>query len=78
MSLVAIAVLVFHLLLKPYECDKVNMIEALILTNLVVVTVTFLDPVNHPVPQWLRVVLLTLPYLYAALYIAWIIASNLW
>ncbi len=78
MSLVAMAVLLFHLLIKPYESDKVNFIEAFILTDLVAVTIVFLDPVNHPVPQWLRIILLTLPYFFAVFYIVWMIATNLW
>ncbi len=78
MSLFAMAVLLVHLLSKPYENNTINMIEALILTDLVAVTVVFLDPVNHPVPQWLRIVLLLLPYLYATLYITRIIAMYIW
>ena len=78
MALVAVTVLLVHLLSKPYERQVVNIIEALILTDLVAITVVFIDPTDHPVPQWLRIILLILPYIYASFYLIWMATSFVW
>lgn len=78
MVLVTVAVLLVHVLTKPYEKNHVNIIETLILLNLVAITVMFLDPTENPVPAWLSTVLLILPYLYAVVYIAWTSVVYIW
>lgn len=78
MVLVSVVVLLVHLLSKPYESRYVNIIEAMILVNLVAVTVIFLDPTDNPVPEWLSTTLLILPYLYAVVYIGWTAVRYIW
>ena len=78
MSLAALVVLIIHLFTKPYEKMHVNIIEAAILLDLLMVTAAFLDPSNSPVPYWFSVVLLVLPYVYAVAFIGYNIAVRLW
>ena len=78
MSLAALLVLLIHLFTKPYEKMYVNVIEAAILLDLLMVTAAFLDPSNSPVPFWFSVVLVVLPYVYAVAFIGFKIAVRLW
>ena len=78
MSLAALLVLIVHLFTKPFEKMYINIIEAAILLNLLMVTVALLDPSNTPVPFWFSSILLFLPYGYAVGYILFIVGKRLW
>ena len=78
MSLAALAVLVTHLFVKPYQKMYINVIEAAILLNLLMVTAAFLDPSNSPVPMWFSTLLVVLPYVYLLGYIIVMLAKYLW
>lgn len=78
MSLAALLVLVIHLFTKPYEKMYINVIEAAILLDLLMVTAAFLDPSNSPVPQWFSTILVVLPYAYAVAYFCWVIGKRCW
>ena len=78
MSLAALVALILHLFVKPYENKYINIIEAAILLNLLMVTAAFLDPSNSPVPEWFSTMLLILPYVYAVGYFGYLIAKYLW
>lgn len=78
MSLAALAVLVIHLFVKPYQKMYINVIEAAILLNLLMVTAAFLDPSNSPVPMWFSTLLVILPYVYLLGYITVMLAKYLW
>ena len=78
MSFVAMAILLVHVLAKPYKRNITNIIETLILIDLVAVTITFIDPTDQPMPQELRILLLILPYIYALLYITWTVSLYVW
>lgn len=78
-SLAALMTLIVHLFTKPFEKNYINVIEAAILLNLLMVTVAFLDPANSPVPFQFSTFLVILPYVYAACYIFYsIIGKKLW
>ena len=79
MSLAALGVLIVHLFTKPFKKPHINIIEAAILLNLLLVTVAFLDPSNSPVPFELSTVLLFLPYAYALCYLLYrLLGRRLW
>ena len=78
MSLVAMAILLVHVLAKPYKRNITNIIETLILIDLVAVTITFIDPKDQPMPQEFRILLLILPYIYALLYVTWTVTLYVW
>lgn len=78
MSLVALAVLMIHVFTKPFEKMYINVIEAAILLNLLMVTAAFLDPSNSPVPFAFSTILVLLPYIYAAAYMLFRIGSMVW
>ena len=79
MSLAALVVLIIHLFTKPYKKMYINVIEAAILLDLLMVTAAFLDPPSSsPVPQWFSIILLMLPYAYAVTFIGYKIAVRLW
>ena len=44
MSLAALVVLIVHLFVKPYEKEAINIIEAILLLDLLMITGAFLDP----------------------------------
>ena len=69
MSLAALTVLLVHLFTKPFQKMYINVIEAAILLDLLLVTVAFLDPSNTSVPFEFSIVLLLLPYAYAVGYL---------
>ena len=71
MSLAALVVLIVHLFTKPYCKEHINIIEAAILLNLLIVTGAFLDPYNVQVPEAISTILVLLPYVYAAGFILW-------
>ena len=67
-------VLVVHLLSKPYESSHMNIIEALILANLVIVTAMSLNnPAGNQVPLWFNMALLLVPYIYGVFYSMWLL-----
>ena len=72
MSLAALSVLLVHIFSKPYQNKNINIIEAAILLDLLMVTVAFLDPSSDNSLKYFGYVLLFLPYIYAIGYIAWI------
>ncbi|KAL5515915.1 hypothetical protein EMCRGX_G001160 [Ephydatia muelleri] len=76
MSFLALAVLIVHLFTKPYKKWQINLIEALILLNLVMVTIAYLDPFTSPVPMGLKTFLSVLPYAYPVVYTMWRIGSR--
>ena len=78
MSLAALAVLIVHLFTKPFEKTYINIIEAAILLNLLMVTAAFLDPSNSPVPKEFGLTLVVLPYVYAAAFLLYKLGSRLW
>lgn len=79
MSLAALVVLLVHLFTKPFKQLHINIIEAAILLNLLLVTVAFLDPSNSPVPFPLSTLLLFLPYIYATCYVLYrLVGKRLW
>ncbi len=78
MSLVALGVLIIHVFTKPFEKMYINVIEAAILLNLLMVTAAFLDPSNSPVPFAFSTILVMLPYIYAAGYISFTIGYIIW
>ena len=79
MSVAALAVLLVHLFTKPFQSMWINVIEALILLDLLMVTVAFLDPSNTPVPFGFSAFLLLLPYVYAIGYLLYrAIGKKLW
>lgn len=71
MSFLALAVLIVHLFTKPYKKWQINLIEALILLDLVMVTFAYLDPFTSPLPMGFKSFLLVLPYAYPVVYIVW-------
>jgi hypothetical protein len=79
MSIAALIVLLVHLFTKPFKKLSINIIEAAILLNLLMVTVAFLDPSNTSVPFEFNVFLLFLPYAYAVGYILYrLLGRRLW
>lgn len=78
MSVVALIVLIVHVFTKPFEKMHINVIEAAILLNLLMVTAAFLDPSNSPVPFAFSTILVVLPYVYAAVYIAYVVGRMIW
>ena len=78
MSLAALTVLIVHLFTKPYEQMYINVIEAAILLNLLMVTAAFLNPSNSPVPVWFSTLLVLLPYFYAIGYLGYVIVRKIW
>ena len=60
-----IVMLVVHCLSKPYEKKWINIVEALILLDLFVVTAAILQPRDAYTGKELSVVLVLLPFLYA-------------
>lgn len=65
----ALCVLLVHLLSQPYEKRCVNIIESLILTNLLIVSIMYLNPPVNQIPDWFSTTLLSAPYIYCMLYI---------
>lgn len=78
MSLTSLGVLIVHLFTKPFQNMYINIIEAAILLNLLMVTVAFLDPSNTPVPLEFSTMLLLLPYAYAIVYLLSGLFQRLW
>lgn len=78
MSLTALAVLLIHVFTKPFKEMHINVIEAAILLNLLMVTAAFLDPSNSPVPFEFSTILVILPYVYAAGYTLYVIGRKIW
>lgn len=78
MSLAALAILIVHLFTKPFEKNYINIIEAAILLNLLMVTAAFLDPSNSPVPQWFGLTLVVLPFIYAVVFLLYKLSSRVW
>lgn len=71
MALAAVLVLIVHILVKPYEKEYINIIEALILLDLVMVTGAFLDPTLNTVSLVVGYTLVFLPFLYALCFLVW-------
>ena len=71
MSLAALAVLIVHLFVKPYEKEAINIIEAILLLDLLMITGAFLDPSSDQVPPAFANILVFLPYAYFVGYICW-------
>ena len=71
MSLAALGVLLVHIFSKPYENEYINIIEAAILLDLLMVTGAFLDPSSGDSLKYFGYVLVFLPYVYAMGYFAW-------
>ena len=63
--LAAAFVLLVHLLTKPFRKDHNNIIETVILLNLVIVTVSYLEPPAGEFHKVLVVAVTILPYLFA-------------
>ncbi len=78
MSMSALVVLIVHLFAKPFKKMYINIIEAAILLNLLLVTVAFLDPSNTPVPFEFSTVLVLLPYGYAIGYLVYASGLKIW
>ena len=78
MSVVALVVLIVHVFTKPFEKMHINIIEAAILLNLLMVTAAFLDPSNSPVPFEFSTILVVLPYVYAFCYLAYLAGHMIW
>ncbi len=79
MSLAALVVLLVHLFTKPFQEMYINIIEAAILLDLLMVTVSFLDPSNESIPVYISTTLLLLPYAYALSYIFYVtLGRRLW
>lgn len=76
MVLAALAILLIHLLIQPYEKRHVNIIESLVLMNLVVVAIVHLNPLLNQIPVWFSTTLLLAPYLYGLLYLAWVLVTK--
>ena len=71
MSLAALVVLIVHLFVKPYEKEAINIIEAILLLDLLMITGAFLDPSSDQVPAAFAYILVFLPYAYCVGYICW-------
>ena len=69
MTIGALTVLLTHLLAQPYEKWHVNIIESLILANLLVVSIMYLNPPVSQIPDWFSTTLLLSPYIYGTLYV---------
>ena len=78
MSLAALIVLIVHLFTKPFQKAYINVIEAAILLNLLLVTVAFLDPSNNSVPKEFGLILIVLPFAYALIFLIYKLGSHLW
>ena len=78
MSLAALAVLIVHLFTKPYKKEYINIIEAAILLNLLLVTGAFLDPSSNQVPFEFGVFLAVLPFVYATGYVMYRLLIFIW
>ena len=78
MSLVALLVLLIHVFTKPFKKMYINVIEAAILLNLLMVTAAFLDPSNSPLSFQFSTILVLLPYFYAVGYVICRIGYMIW
>ena len=78
MSIAALGVLIVQLFTKPYSQEYINIIEAAILLNLLLVTGAFLDPSNVQVPEAVRIILVVLPYIYALGFLLWVFIKYMW
>lgn len=67
----AILVLVVQLLVQPYQKRYVNIIESLILMNLVVVCMLYLNPFRSETYFVFSTILLLAPFIYGLLYMTW-------
>ena len=74
----ALIVLLVHLLIQPYEKKHVNIIETLILTDLLVVSIMYLNPPVNQIPDWFSTILLLAPYVYCMLYFIGYFLHYLW
>ena len=78
MSIAALGVLIVQLFTKPYSQEYINIIEAAILLNLVLVTGAFLDPSSIQVPEAVRIILVFLPFIYALGFLLWAVGKYVW
>ncbi|XP_019851702.1 PREDICTED: uncharacterized protein LOC109581757 [Amphimedon queenslandica] len=69
MSLAALVVLIVHIIVKPFEKEYINVIEALILLDLVLVTGAFLSPDPNSPAITIGYIFMFLPYLYCIGYV---------
>lgn len=72
MSLAALTVLLVHIFSKPYEKEYINIIEAAILLDLLMVTGAFLDPSSSGALMVFGYILVFLPYAYAVGFMSWV------
>ena len=75
MSLAALVVLIVHIIVKPFEKEYINVIEALILLDLVLVTGAFLSPDSNTSTITIGYIFMFLPYLYCIGYLLYRIGS---
>jgi hypothetical protein len=73
----ATIVLLVHLFTKPFKDKRNNIVEAVILLNLVAVTITYLQPPQGVFLVFLVFFLTLLPYLYAVGYLLGIIVRKM-
>ena len=78
MSIAALGVLIVQLFTKPYSQEYINIIEAAILLNLLLVTGAFLDPSNVQVPEAVRIILVVLPFIYALGFLLCVFIKYMW
>ncbi len=77
MSIAALVVMIVHVFTKPYKKEYINIIEAAILLDLLLVTGAFLDPSSEQVPDWFAYILVFLPYIFCIGYICWLIGKRI-
>ena len=77
MSIAALIVMIVHVFIKPYKKEYINIIEAAILLDLLLVTGAFLDPSSEQVPDWFAYILVFLPYIYCIGYFCWLIGKRI-
>ena len=70
--------LIVHLFTKPFQKSYINIIEAAILLNLLLVTVALLDPSNNSVPKEFGFILIVLPFAYAIIFFIYKLGSRFW
>lgn len=64
MCLAAMVVLIVQIICKPYKNEVINIIEALVALDLVLVVAIFLDPSSEQIPSAVGYFFMFLPYLY--------------
>ena len=70
LAMTALAVLTLHCFLKPYKERYINIVEALILLDLLLVTGLLIDPESQ-VPIEFDFFMILLPFVYFVLYLLW-------